>query len=197
MHVVETVPERLYSSHRPGSKMNKDSLTGLPDEAALRTIGPRIIRQTIARKQKGCVAIVDLNGLQAINDASGNLTGDRILRSVGRMLADMATPGGMAARIGDDEFALILRGMARREVIRLMDGLHRRVSEMWPSRLPFESKGVSVGVAWFPEEGHSLELLLVQADFRMHIDKRNKKTEHILALEALEALDGEGASKPI
>ncbi len=194
MHIVETAPERVGIGLRHGGESHKDTLTGLPNEAALRLVGPRIIDQAVSKRQTGCVVIVDLNGLQAINDALDSRTGDRILRSLAGKLEELAGPGGLAARIGDDEFVLILRGKERREVADLMSSLHRRVSSLWPSSVHFESKGVSVGVAWFPEEGRSLEMLMVQADFRMHIDKRNKKTEHILELEAMgsERLVGPG-----
>ncbi len=189
VHIVETVPELASAAghHGAAHPRPKDALTGLHNEEMLRAEGPKLIERAMKRGDAGCVVMADLNGLQAVNDALGQGTGDKILRTVARLLNEAARGSDIVARIGNDEFVLILVGQARPQVNRLLSSVHERVSVLWPASASFESKGISAGIAWFPEEGHSLEMLMVQADFRMHIDKRNKRTEHILAQESLEA----------
>jgi len=191
VHIVRAAAEQAKAQKLQGSRCcSLDALTGLHNEKALRARGPELIERAMKRGIAGCVVMMDLNGLQAINDALGEERGDKILTSMAALLRNAVKVGDFVARIGSDEFVLILQDLARADAGALLSSLHTQISALWPENAVFECRGISAGVAWFPEEGHSLELLLVQADFRMHIDKRNKKTEELLRREALEAREG-------
>ncbi|ARP94980.1 putative bifunctional diguanylate cyclase/phosphodiesterase [Bordetella genomosp. 13] len=84
-----------------------DPLTGLANRACFY----RRVEQTLAEPNSAAVLMFDLDGFKDINDTLGNAVGDALLREVGRRLQALAGPGATAARLGSDEFALLLPGM--------------------------------------------------------------------------------------
>lgn len=84
-----------------------DPLTGLANRACFY----RRVEQTLAEPNSAAVLMFDLDGFKDINDTLGNSVGDALLREVGRRLQALPGPGATAARLGSDEFALLLPGM--------------------------------------------------------------------------------------
>jgi len=135
-----------------------DPLTGL---ANTRTLG-RVLELELARaaRQGGevSVALIDVDGLSAVNDAAGHEAGDDILRAVARVLAESVRLVDTVARYGGDEFVLIAPGAAGLTVAqRILDGV-AGLAERDGRRI-----SVSVGLARFPTDGTSSEELLSSA----------------------------------
>ncbi len=135
-----------------------DPLTGL---ANTRTLG-RVFELELARaaRQGGevSVALVDVDGLTAVNDASGHEAGDDVLRAVATVLAESVRLVDTVARYGGDEFVLIAPGSAGMTVAqRVLDGV-AALAEVHGRRI-----SVSVGLARFPTDGASSEELLAAA----------------------------------
>ncbi len=135
-----------------------DPLTGL---ANTRTLG-RVLELELARaaRQGGevSVALIDIDGLSAVNDASGHEAGDDILRAVATVLAESVRLVDTVARYGGDEFVLIAPGAAGMTVAqRVLDGV-AALAEQHGRRI-----SVSVGLARFPSDGASSEELLTSA----------------------------------
>jgi diguanylate cyclase (GGDEF)-like protein len=135
-----------------------DPLTGL---ANTRTLG-RVLELELARaaRQGGevSVALIDVDGLSAVNDAAGHEAGDDILRAVARVLAESVRLVDTVARYGGDEFVLIAPGAAGLTVAqRILDGVAAL------ARVDDRPVSVSVGLARFPSDGASSEELLSSA----------------------------------
>jgi diguanylate cyclase (GGDEF)-like protein/PAS domain S-box-containing protein len=151
-----------------------DHLTGLPNRRAL---GDALDR-ALARAQRSGLALavlaLDLNGFKAINDRHGHPAGDAVLAEIAARLRRTVRRSDIVARLGGDEFAVIageLKGP--HPVVRLARRLGQVLAE--PIELPAGKVrvGVSTGVAFFPADGETPELLLGRADRALYAAKRD------------------------
>ncbi len=153
-----------------------DDVTGLPNRRLLSDRLAQCVAR--ARREKGMVALlcVDLDGFKLINDSYGHITGDALLAQVGLRLKSRFRNADTLARVGGDEFAIVLdtlqkRGDARTIAETLLDLL----------RPPFEIAGqtirigASVGISIFPDAAEAGQLMQ-QADCAMFAAKRNGKS---------------------
>lgn len=126
----------------------------------------------LERKSKGPVSIImaDLNGLKAANDDLGHAAGDSLLRRAGEVLNSIVDKPARAARIGGDEFALILPGVEQPEGEALMKVILDLVAinNEFYTDLPLS---LSMGIAT-SQPGERLEAVVKRADFAMLAAKR-------------------------
>ncbi|WP_331730699.1 bifunctional diguanylate cyclase/phosphodiesterase (plasmid) [Kitasatospora sp. NBC_00070] len=184
----------------PGSSARGiDPLTGLADRAALRKALEEAIRRSSAdgctgSRTKVGLILLDLDGFRALNVTFGADAGDRALVHAARRLTDFlpnlappslqSSPGqsgpgpALAARIGDDEFALLLPGSPALPVLRdLADALAVMVlAAREPSAVPVVT-GVSVGVCCYPDQAGSAEELLRGADAALGREQYRRRPE--------------------
>jgi diguanylate cyclase (GGDEF)-like protein len=150
-----------------------DQLTGLANRRMLR----EHLSQALAvgrRTGTHCaVLLVDLNRFKEVNDAYGHHRGDELLIEVAIRVTRLMRRSDLAARLGGDEFAVLLPGTDRPGAVEMA----RKVSAALNSTvaLPGLHVGVaaSVGVAVFPEDGDTSDLLLQRADAAMYQAKRD------------------------
>ncbi|WP_416363612.1 putative bifunctional diguanylate cyclase/phosphodiesterase [Pseudomonas sp. NFX183] len=145
-----------------------DMLTGLPN----RTLLADRIQQAIqaVKEQGGCFALmfIDLDGFKPVNDAFGHHMGDQLLREVGLRLREDLRGHDTLARIGGDEFVLLVQltqpddavGLAERQV-----GLINRAFKVAEHELKISA---SIGIALFPGNGDNPQELLMNADAAMY-----------------------------
>ncbi|MEB0048286.1 MULTISPECIES: putative bifunctional diguanylate cyclase/phosphodiesterase [unclassified Pseudomonas] len=145
-----------------------DTLTGLPNRMLLADR----IEQAISKVQEqgGCFALmfIDLDGFKPVNDAFGHHMGDQLLREVGLRLREDLRSQDTLARIGGDEFVLLVRltepgdalSLAARQV-----GLIARSFRVAEHDLQISA---SVGIAVYPGNGQSAQELLMNADAAMY-----------------------------
>ena len=120
----------------------------------------------------GAVVLVDLNRFKEVNDTLGHHAGDELLRVVsGRLLGGLREADTLA-RIGGDEFAMVLPGLGAAEVLELLaDRRHELTREVRLGGVPLTIEA-SFGVALYPEHGRDVEELLQRADAAMYQGKR-------------------------
>ena len=145
-----------------------DMLTGLPNRTLL---ADRIQQAMQAVKERGgCFALmfIDLDGFKPVNDAFGHHMGDQLLREVGLRLREDLRGHDTLARIGGDEFVLLVQltqpddalGLAERQVLLINQAFRVDEHELKIS--------ASVGIAMFPGNGASPQELLMNADAAMY-----------------------------
>jgi diguanylate cyclase (GGDEF)-like protein len=121
------------------------------------------------------VVILDLDHFKDLNDRLGHTTGDAALRDFGRLLAEEIRASDQVARLGGEEFLVVLRNAGEEQVVAVCDRLHKR----WDGRY-----GVtfSAGVAWFvPGESHEQTFAVADgALYRAKNGGRNR-TELVLS----------------
>jgi diguanylate cyclase (GGDEF)-like protein/PAS domain S-box-containing protein len=152
----------------------RDSLTRLPNR---RLLGDRL-RQALSSAQRHhkhvAVCYVDLDGFKPINDAYGHAMGDEVLREVARRLDDVTRASDTAARVGGDEFVLVLTDLAVEDeavpvLSRASEALARPVHVAGGQVVRLSA---SIGVAFFPRDGADADALLRHADQAMYEAKR-------------------------
>lgn len=159
--------------HVDVSALQRDPLTGLPNRAMF---DPQLdLAVSLARepgRQTG-VIIVNMNKLKLINDIYGHRIGDEALKALAAELRKLAGPDCVVARIGGNEFGVVLPAnyntlSARRTRARFSSGV---ACSIGAARKPI-SVSASVGVALYPEDGATASELLASADQMMYEQKR-------------------------
>jgi len=135
-----------------------DSLTGLSNSRTL----ARVLELEVARAQRQgsgvSVAVFDIDGFTALNEAAGPRAGDKVLRQVAVILAESVRLVDTIARTGADEFVLVAPGSAGVTVARrVLDGIAGLET------VEGQSVTVSAGVARFPQDGDDAEAVLAAA----------------------------------
>ena len=145
-----------------------DMLTGLPNRTLL---ADRIQQSMQAVKERGgCFALmfIDLDGFKPVNDAFGHHMGDQLLREVGLRLREDLRSHDTLARIGGDEFVLLVQLNQPDDALRLAErqvGLINRSFKVAEHELKISA---SVGIAMFPGNGGNAQELLMNADAAMY-----------------------------
>ncbi len=117
------------------------------------------------------VIVADLNGLKTVNDQLGHAAGDALLRRAGEVLGKAVTAPQIAARIGGDEFALLLPSTDATSGATLIESI-RQLVELNNSFYPGTALSFSMGMATC-EAGERLEATTQRADLLMYEEKRN------------------------
>ena len=153
-----------------------DALTGLPN----RTLFIRKLSEAIerARSTTSTVSVIflDVDKLKDINDSLGHENGDALITNIGRRLVSATRPGDIVARIGGDEFVVILEETAERgDVERIAGDLLVALSQ------PMQLSGhechttASIGIAMYPTDGSDVQTLTKNADMAMYLAKEDGK----------------------
>ena len=167
--IFQDVTEQKLSEERLHQLAHFDVLTNLPNR---RTFAERIqheIDLAVRRNTKLAVVFIDIDHFKTINDSLGHATGDLVLQAVANRLRTCLRIGDTVARIGGDEFVVLLEGNSKRETFehvahKLAESLTEAVNiggrEMYVA--------ASMGISVFPHDGTDSETLLRNADTAMY-----------------------------
>ncbi len=148
---------------------NHDALTGLPNR---RLFNERIIVE-ISRAQRNNqvigVMLFDLDHLKKVNDSFGHNTGDLLLQAVSQRMVGLLRKSDTIARMGGDEFLLILPEMQQpNDAVNTAERILAALSK------PFLLEGyqvnitTSIGIAFYPDDGDEVDILIKKADVAMY-----------------------------
>ena len=165
-----------------------DSLTRLPNRKHFHDHLAETIASAKQDKQSFTVLYLDLDGFKAINDALGHAIGDQLIESTARRLEQCVRKGDMVARVGGDEFIVLLQDVASLDVSKVAEKIIASLSE--PFLIAEKSLCIttSIGVATYPRDGADAKALVHNADSAMYETKRGGKNGYRICSSTYEQL---------
>ncbi len=193
---VVDITQRLEDEARINKLIYYDALTGLPNRLLLQDRA----RHALAMAQGGqrvALLFMDLDHFKHVNDKLGHSAGDKLLQEVGQRILISLRDNDTVARVGGDEFVMVLPQVQENDAARLAQKILTTVAQ------PYQLGGLelmvtpSIGIALYPADGQDFETLYRHADtamYRAKQDGRNRfcffavemqeRTERILLLES-------------
>ncbi|MHB1140825.1 MAG: diguanylate cyclase domain-containing protein [Sulfuricaulis sp.] len=165
--------KRLYE--QMARHATHDSLTNLPNRKHFHDQLAETIASAKHEKRTFTVLYLDLDGFKAINDDLGHAIGDQLIENTARRLEHCVRKGDMVARVGGDEFVVLLQDVASPDVSKIAEKIIDSLSK--PLMLVDKTLSVttSIGVATYPQDGENVNVLIHSADSAMYEAKRNGK----------------------
>jgi diguanylate cyclase (GGDEF)-like protein len=152
--------------------MGTDALTGATSRAGFESRGEEWLRDG----RPFSLMLVDLNGFHRVNERHGRAGGDTVLAAIAQRLRQQVRADDMVARLGDDEFAILLAGTPARQKLAEMA---IRIETAGATPVAYEGRllaggELSMGIACHPADGHTLASLLASADQALRHCKRQR-----------------------
>lgn len=167
-HIVDVVTD-ITESHELNQELafrrSHDPLTGLINRHEFRQYLQRAIQTAKNRNETFALMIIDLDRFKGVNDTFGPATGDRILKEIGQAIRDAARPEDIVARLGNDEFGILLNTTQTEDI---QDLAERMVTYIEAYRFRDQGETVrvsaSIGVAIVDKDNNDITEIMQQAD---------------------------------
>ncbi|MUJ25394.1 diguanylate cyclase [Aliivibrio fischeri] len=153
-----------------------DSLTGLINRGYFKKLFHWKMQKARKNETKLALIYIDLDGFKDLNDNFGHSAGDLALKAVARNLYSTFAENSYVARLGGDEFAVLIHTIIDEEAIFALveEFLESSNAPLMLEDIPYQLS-TSIGIAFFPEHGRSINDLMHNADAAMYDIKRSGK----------------------
>lgn len=167
--------EKITLSH----KAHHDSLTQLPNRSLFKDRLIQSVKASIRYDKSFALLYIDLDNFKPINDNIGHDAGDFVLKEVSKRLMKSVRESDTVARIGGDEFSVILMDVTNNKKAGIVA---EKIIESVGLRIQFSEHhlqiGVSIGIAMFPKDANDVEQLIKHADQAMYKAKSSGKNRY-------------------
>ena len=183
-HIQDVTARKAGESHTR-QLAYYDGLTGLPNRELLRHRISNTVFDAARTGRIGALLFLDLDNFKRINDARGHSVGDAVLAQVAQRISALAGPDDLVARIGGDEFVMLVPNLAARTqeaaaaATRIAERLRAALEEVYEVEGSAYTVTGSIGVTLFPRGDAPVSDLLREADTAMYRAKaagRNRVT---------------------
>ena len=167
--VAEDVTEIREAEAQVRKLAHYDSLTELPNRVLFRSRLYEAFNEASAGQSRSALLWIDLDYFKEVNDTLGHLVGDHLLIGVAERLLASVRLEDTVARLGGDEFAVVQRGLESREdAIQLAKRLVETLSQPFHLQGRDVTIGASIGIAFAPEDGLTVDELMMHADMALY-----------------------------
>ena len=189
VHLLKSTIKELETAQRELEAMERiirhqayhDSLTCLPNRLMFREQLTKAIEDARKASDRIAVVFLDLDDFKKVNDSFGHLAGDELLQAIAARLQALLQPTDFLARIGGDEFILFFPGVdSETHILSITEKINQVVLEPINIAGHLVRISVSVGVAFFPDDGLDVDTLLKKSDSAMYSAKENCKGSCII-----------------
>jgi diguanylate cyclase (GGDEF)-like protein len=150
-----------------------DALTGLPNRVLLDDRLAQAMAHADRDGRPFALMVCDLDRFKLVNDSLGHAAGDELLQEVARRLSGLVRATDTVARMGGDEFMMLVTSIHHADDVR---GLAMRAVEVLQAPVRIAGMDVhtspSIGIAFYPQDGKSIEALIAHADAAMYCAKQ-------------------------
>ena len=172
---VSLTVENAMEFQKVAISATTDGLTSLPNARSLFLHLDAELARCLRSNSELAVLVCDLDGFKQVNDRFGHLEGNKVLKLVATGLHDCCREYDYVARMGGDEFVLVLPGLKIEHLADKVSVLERVVVEAGVTVCGEPLLNISVGAVFCPENGTDAEGLLAEADRRMYLVKQRRK----------------------
>ena len=186
--VGSDVTEQRESSEKIAYLARYDTLTGLPNRLMLTEAVGDAMRYADQWRTRCAFLMIDLDRFKAVNDTLGHVVGDQLLSLVSERLKRLITENELIGRLGGDEFAIVIRDAS--DASRVTSVAHSVIDSL---SAPYEVDhhtlyvGASVGSAFGPRDGTTVETLMRSADLALYRSKDEGGGRHFAYEPSLHA----------
>lgn len=167
--IARDITERKETEVRLQFLAHHDVLTSLPNRSLVMERLALALTSAQQQHHRLAVLFLDLDRFKNVNDTLGHVVGDQLLRGVAQRLQASLRPKDMVARMGGDEFLILLSSVTRREEVpEVARRILNQLQDPWLLEgEEFRCPG-SIGIALFPDDGEDAGTLLKHADIAMY-----------------------------
>ena len=167
--VGQDITEVRKTQERLTNLANMDVLSGLPNRGRVRQLLGEALSGSSGAETPCAIMFLDLDGFKPVNDTFGHPKGDAVLKSVSQRLVKEVGPFGHVGRMGGDEFAIVIKdAQSRRMVETLAERVIEAIAEPYHIDKAEIRIGVSIGCAFGPIDGQSVDDLIQKADLALY-----------------------------
>jgi diguanylate cyclase (GGDEF)-like protein len=181
-HMIAVVKSRLERLKTLRSYMIQDSLTNLLNHTSFRNILSKEVSRCLRQNSKLALAMLDLDHFKNVNDSFGHATGDRVLKSLARLLRQRLRSSDIIGRYGGEEFVTLLLDCEAQQAWDIMDEIRQSFAEIkfFPNDTSALSVTFSCGISTFPEFTDA-KILSDAADQALYQAKGSGRNQIIIA----------------
>ena len=170
--ILRDITERKELQERTWRQANYDALTGVPNRLMFLDRLQQSLEHADREENRVALLFIDLDHFKEINDTLGHEAGDALLRDVAKRLNDILRKTDTLARIGGDEFTVILPRVVNPQNVEIVvDRISKSLCT--PFELPGGTRQISgsIGVAFYPDDGDDIVNVMKNADVAMYRSK--------------------------
>ena len=182
--LIRDITERKTAEQQIEYQAYHDALTGLANRRLFQEHLSLALALAGRHQRLVAVLFLDLDHFKLINDSLGHTVGDELLKQVARRLKNVLHDGDTVARVGGDEFTIVIQELVRRE-----DVAHIAQKVLHAIAEPFDAGGhrlyitTSIGITIFPDDGDDAETLLRNADTAMYRAKAEGRNTYQMSTQ--------------
>lgn len=167
--INRNITERIRESERLANLAHYDQLTKIPNRYLLLERVSHLIAQSERAKNNFTLLYIDLDRFKIINDTKGHAFGDKVLKEAASRILNTIRSSDTIARIGGDEFVLLLENTSTKDAIAVVaESVLREIKRAFLIDTEEIHIGCSIGIAIYPDDGLTTDALLASADKSMY-----------------------------
>ena len=173
------ITDRIKETERLAHLAHYDQLTEIPNRYLLLDRIAHLITQSARNKKTFALLYIDLDKFKIINDTRGHSFGDKVLKKAATRLSQSIRHSDTIARIGGDEFVLLLEEIAgKHDISKMAENIINELHKEFIIDDTVIEIGCSIGIATYPEDGNTTDSLLIAADKAMYRAKDNGRDNY-------------------
>lgn len=173
------VTQKVKNQQRIEYQANNDYLTGLFNRMKCESDLKEILKDSVAKNERGIVIYLDLDDFKQVNDGLGHQYGDVLLQEIANGITSIEEISNSCYRMGGDEFVIVVKPFHFSSVTHIVEAICKMFATPWNLMGVEYVCTMSMGLAIFPEDATHVHDLLQKADFAMYEAKKGGKNRYL------------------